>query len=1043
MECMADFNGETSNKDKRYRQRAKDCHELQEDLICMILDGDDKYRTTRRWKDKRVIVMEAMNRLRDLQQWLRKLQSGIVENPSFSLSSNNAFQELHSVLSQPTNPEMEVQGEAIEDQKEQLISEAKDFRMVAEVLNKVWASYVAKQQLTDPVSIQDLVQTDDESFIFHFPLTPDCSRCAKIRINLQGYHEVDPDLSSLWFFDVEKYGLENHHLPDFGHQYPGEGSSEARANQENMKLSNEYISPVQGYTTFMDAMLMCSLRYFKSTLILITGFSFRHANFQNILTNSLTEADHNIESKPERLELKDITNIEDLLSPRFFDVEKYDLENRHLPDFGHQYPGEGSSDARASQGNMKLSYENISPVQGHADFHNILANSLTEADHYIESKPERLELKDITNIEDLSSLWFFDVEKNDLENHHLPDFGHQYPAEGSGDARANQENMKLSHENTSPVQGHADFKNILANSLTEADHNIERKPERLELKDITNIEDLSSLWFFDVEKYDLENRHLPDFGHQYPGEGSSDARANQENMKLSYENTSPVQGHADFQSILANSLTEADHNIESKPERLELKDITNIEVRVQNIRNNLEKAHFGHQYPSEGSNNARANQENMKLSHENTSPVQRHADFQSILANSLTEADHNIESKPERLELKDITNIEVRVQNIRNNLEKAPEKKKLEEGIRAYIYIDIIEGLLLLPDFFDRGTFDDLGNWDLSDFGHQYPGEGSNNARANQENMKLLHENTSPVQRYTTFMDAMLMCSLRYFKSTLILITSFLFRHADFENILSNSLAEADHKESNPERLRLRDITNMEVTVQNKRNNLEEETKKNKANIAKGKRKVEKGEAGLKENILKVVKDVAGLKENRMMLRKDDAKLQENQLKLTSLPKKPRDDKIDNDLAECSGDVRANQDNMKLSTVQGHADVQRIIMNSLAEVYHKIESNPEILELKVITTMEATVQNIMNKLMKAREMEYQAEEKRFEKKKANARKDKLKLEKDEADLKEKKLKLDQDEADLKEKELKLDQDEAELKENQLKLARLQKKPRLE
>ncbi|TYG77566.1 hypothetical protein ES288_D03G204900v1 [Gossypium darwinii] len=155
------------------------------------------------------------------------------------------------------------------------------------------------------------------------------------------------------------------------------------------------------------------------------------------------------------------------------------------------------------------------------------------------------------------------------------------------------------------------------------------------------------------------------------------------------------------------------------------------------------------------------------------------------------------------------------------------------------------------------------------------------------------------------------------------------------------------------------------------------------------------------------------------------------------------DDKIYNDLTEGGGDVRANQDDMKLSTVQGHADVQRIIMNSLAEVYHKIESNPEILELKVITTMEAMVQDIMNKLMKAREMEYEAEEKRFEKKKANVRKDKLKLEKDEADLKEKKLKLDQDEADLKEKKLKLDQDEAELKENQLKLARLQKKPRVE
>ncbi|KAA3457640.1 3-methyl-2-oxobutanoate hydroxymethyltransferase [Gossypium australe] len=259
VEYMADFNGETSNKDKRYRKRAKECHELQADLICMILDGDDKYRTTRRWEDKQVIVVEAMNRLRDphlLQQWLRKLQSGIVENPIQALQK-----------------EMEVQGEAIEDQTEQLISEAKDFRMVAEVLNKVWTSYVAKQQLTDPVSIQDLVQTDDESFIFHFPLTPDCSRCAKIRINLQ-------DLSSLGFFDVEKHDLENH-LPDFAHQYPGEGSSDARANQENMKLSYENISTVQG-----------------------------HADFQNILTNSLAEADHKIESNPEMLGLRDITNMD-------------------------------------------------------------------------------------------------------------------------------------------------------------------------------------------------------------------------------------------------------------------------------------------------------------------------------------------------------------------------------------------------------------------------------------------------------------------------------------------------------------------------------------------------------------------------------------------------------------------------------------------------------------------------------------------------------------------------------------------------------------
>ncbi|MBA0825484.1 hypothetical protein Goarm_022063, partial [Gossypium armourianum] len=53
-------------------------------------------------------------------------------------------------------------------------------------------------------------------------------------------------------------------------------------------------------------------------------------------------------------------------------------------------------------------------------------------------------------------------------------------------------------------------------------------------------------------------------------------------------------------------------------------------------------------------------------------------------------------------------------------------------------------------------------------------------------------------------------------------------------------------------------------------------------------------------------------------------------------------------------------------------------MTSLAEVDHKIKSNPEMLGLKDITDIEAKVQNIMNKLAKAREMlEDQAEVKRL------------------------------------------------------------------
>ncbi|PPD94410.1 hypothetical protein GOBAR_DD08539 [Gossypium barbadense] len=279
-EYMGDFNEVESDKDKRSRKRVKDCHELVADLIRMILDEDDKYRTARKWEEKQAIVVEAMNRLHEPQvllQWLRKLQPRIVENASSSLSVNNAFQELPSFFNQPTNPvqdfdcvddlpdsislivkalqkEIKVQGQAIVDQTGQLISEDKVFNIVTKVLCRVLASYLAMLQLTNRVSIQDLVQMEDQPFIFHFPLTPDCSRCAKIHINLQ-------DLRFLPLFESENY--------------------DARENQDNMKLSHENISTVQG-----------------------------HADFQTILANSLAEADHKIESNPEMLELKNIINME-------------------------------------------------------------------------------------------------------------------------------------------------------------------------------------------------------------------------------------------------------------------------------------------------------------------------------------------------------------------------------------------------------------------------------------------------------------------------------------------------------------------------------------------------------------------------------------------------------------------------------------------------------------------------------------------------------------------------------------------------------------
>ncbi|MBA0644726.1 hypothetical protein Goklo_025075 [Gossypium klotzschianum] len=86
---------------------------------------------------------------------------------------------------------------------------------------------------------------------------------------------VDPVLPSLpCFSDMENFGyFELCDLSDneiCGHS--GEGTSDARANQLNMKLSQENTFTVQGYN-IMNAILMCSLVYFKSTLVLVTSFS--------------------------------------------------------------------------------------------------------------------------------------------------------------------------------------------------------------------------------------------------------------------------------------------------------------------------------------------------------------------------------------------------------------------------------------------------------------------------------------------------------------------------------------------------------------------------------------------------------------------------------------------------------------------------------------------------------------------------------------------------------------------------------------------------
>ncbi|KAL1109663.1 hypothetical protein V6Z11_D03G193200 [Gossypium hirsutum] len=309
---MGNFIELESDKDKRSRKRIKDCNELVGELMRMLLDGDDRYQAARKWEEKKEIVVEGMNRLRDPQLLLQRLknlmQPRIVDNASSSLSIENAFQELDSFLNQSTNPVRNIecadeickdlphvislivkalQGEAIVDQTEELISEAKFFSIVEKIVNKVLASVlvmlqdIKNQKLTNPVSIQDLVQMEDEQFMFHFPLTPDCTRGAKIHINLQGYHEVDslekglnvdPELLSLPLFDIENFLLSDDKI----YNDLTEGSGDVRENQDDMKLST-----VQG-----------------------------HADVQRIIMNSLDEVYHKIVSNPEILELKVITTME-------------------------------------------------------------------------------------------------------------------------------------------------------------------------------------------------------------------------------------------------------------------------------------------------------------------------------------------------------------------------------------------------------------------------------------------------------------------------------------------------------------------------------------------------------------------------------------------------------------------------------------------------------------------------------------------------------------------------------------------------------------
>ncbi|MBA0844583.1 hypothetical protein Goarm_023404 [Gossypium armourianum] len=135
-------------------------------------------------------------------------------------------------------------------------------------------------------------------------------------------------------------------------------------------------------------------------------------------------------------------------------------------------------------------------------------------------------------------------------------------------------------------------------------------------------------------------------------------------------------------------------------------------------------------------------------------------------------------------------------------------------------------------------------------------GEGSSDGSANQANMKLSQEKTSAVPGYN-FYEPNIMCSLKYFKSTLILITSFLFSPADIQSTILTSLAEVDHKiESNPEMLELKDITDIEAKVQNIMNKLAKarEMLEEQAEEKRLKEEIEKEEVDLNEKKLKLAR---------------------------------------------------------------------------------------------------------------------------------------------------------------------------------------------
>ncbi|TYH81483.1 hypothetical protein ES332_D03G203300v1 [Gossypium tomentosum] len=301
------------HKDQSYRERLAICDKGVGELISTLLGGDNTYLTKGSVHKRMMAVTKAKYQLHDphfILQLLRNLMEPIIAENGSGDDVQDAFKVLKSYLTQYANPvqkkqtakhlpdsisltasqkEMVVQPEATVDQTQQLITKDKLFSMVKNIGNEVLGLYLGRPQnkkLTNPVSIHG---------------DPESSRGAEICNNIQGHHDADP--VALYMKD-DGGGFEFcNPSKDKIYDDSGEGTSGARANPHNMELSQE--------NTFTVDPALLSLPYFSD----MENFGY--------------------------FELCDLSDSEIC---------------------GHS--GEGTSDARANQLNMKPSRENFT-VQGY------------------------------------------------------------------------------------------------------------------------------------------------------------------------------------------------------------------------------------------------------------------------------------------------------------------------------------------------------------------------------------------------------------------------------------------------------------------------------------------------------------------------------------------------------------------------------------------------------------------------------------------------------------------------------------------------------